>query len=76
MSLGIDEMMSGHGGNECFDGSEAPDAEKVNLDLDGKRISECATLFPPHRIVPRVHFVSKWDLLPIVRRKESDLCAK
>jgi hypothetical protein len=61
---------------EFRDGEEAPDTEKVDLDGYGKRVPECATLFPPKLIVTRVHLVSKRDLLLIVRRKEPDLCTQ
>ena len=54
-------------------GGAVPNSEKVNLNLDGKCVSESATLVPPKLIVTCVHLVSKWYLLLIVRWKESDL---
>ena len=65
-------MMSRRGG-KGVDGREAPYAEKIDLNRCGKRISESATLFPPRFILTSVHFISKWNLLLIVRRKEPDL---
>jgi len=64
------------GGDRNFDGREAPDPEEINVDLYGKRISESATLFPPHFIYARIHFISEWNLLLIVRRKEPNLCVQ
>ena len=55
---------------------EAPDAEEIDLDGYGKRISESATLLPAHCVVTRVHFISKWNLFFIVRRKEPNLCVQ
>ena len=71
----MQKMMSGSG-NGCFDGREAPDPEEIDVDLYGKGIPESATLLPSEFIFTRIHFISKRDLLLIIRRKEPNLCAQ
>jgi hypothetical protein len=73
VSLGMHKMMSRRG-CKGVDGREAPYPEKIDLNRCGKRISESAALLPPGFILTSVHFISKRNLLLIVRRQEPDLC--
>lgn len=59
-----------------IDEREAPDPEEIDVDLYGKGIPESATLLPSHFVFAYIHFVSEWDLLLVIRRKEPNLWAQ
>jgi len=54
----------------------APDTEEIDVDLYGEGVPESATLLPSESIFTYIHFISEWDLLLVIRRKEPNLCAQ
>lgn len=74
-----DETVSLHGermGSESMpptSGMYAPDADKVNVDVDTERLLERIGLLPALVVVAREHFVGEWNLLVVTRRQEPDL---
>lgn len=52
---------------------DAPDADEVNVDIDGERLFEGGGLFPALVVVAGVHPVCEWDLLVVARWEETNL---
>ena len=50
-----------------------PDADKINIDINGERLLEGGRLSPPLLVVASEHLVREWDLLVVTSRKQSDL---
>ena len=50
-----------------------PDADKINIDINGERLFEGRRLSPPLLVVASEHLVREWDLLVVTSRKQSDL---
>lgn len=50
---------------------DSPNADKLNFDVDRKRLLERLALLPSDVICPRIHFVRKRHLLVVIRWKQS-----
>lgn len=46
-----------------------PNTEEINVDVNGKGLFECSTLFPSFFVISGIHFVSERDLL-IIRPRQ------
>jgi hypothetical protein len=51
----------------------APNTEKLNINVVGESLLESRALFPPKRVVLSVHLVGERNLFPVVGGEESDL---
>ena len=52
---------------------DVPDADEVDVDVDGERLLERGRLLPPELVVPREHLVRERNLLMVARGQESNL---
>ena len=50
-----------------------PDADKINIDINGERLLEGGRLSPPLLVVASEHLVREWDLLVIAGGQQTDL---
>jgi len=63
---------------QCFTAGpgNGPNAEELNVDIDGESLLEGRTLFPAERVILSVHLVGERNLFPVVGGEEPDLRRK
>jgi hypothetical protein len=54
-------------------GNDAPNSQKMNVNVDGESAFEFIRLIPSSHVVPCIHLVRKGYLLEIPRKEKADL---